>query len=153
MRHAILITFDRDCVGTMAKAKKAIPKASFVDKNLETALEKLAVASKAVDKAVTVRARDAKRNTALVKRLAKRKASLSKRKQLAARRVKKSPSRDTRAALRTVTKDLATTTKELAKARTVKAANAEELKALRVAQRRAKGYSRGIAQTDRALKR
>ncbi len=137
----------------MAKAKKTVAKSSFVEKNLQTALDKLAVASAAVDKAVTSRARDAKRNTALVKRLSKRKASLTKRKQLATRRVKKASSVDTRAALRTVTKDLNTTTKELTKARAVKTANADELKALRALQRRTKGYNRGIAQTDRALKK
>ncbi len=135
----------------MAKAKKTVAKSSFVEKNLQTALEKLAVATAAVDKAVTVRARDAKRNTAAVKRLAKRKASLTKRKQLATKRVKKGSTVELRQALRTVTKDLATTTKELTKARAAKAANGEELKLLRAAQRRTKGYNRGIAQTDRVL--
>lgn len=135
----------------MAKAKKAVAKSSFVEKNLQTALEKLAVATAAVDKAVTVRSRDAKKNLAAVKRLTKRKAALTKRKKLAAGRVKKASSVETRGALRTVTKDLATTTKELTTARALKAANAEELKLLRAAQRRTKGYNKGIAQTDRAL--
>ena len=135
----------------MAKAKKAIAKSSFVNKNLETALEKLAVAATAVDKAVAVRARDAKKFGSAVKRLSKRKATLSKRRRLAAARAKKSPSVDTRKALRTVTKDLATTVKELAKARTLKTVNGEELAQLRAAQRRTKGYSRGVAQVDRAL--
>ncbi len=137
----------------MAKAKKSIAKSSFVDKNLQTALEKLAVASAAVDKAVTVRSRDAKRNTTLVKRLAKRKASLTKRKRLAAGRVKKASSVETRQALRAVTKDLASTTKELAKARVVKSANAEELALLRASQRRTKGYNKGIAAVDRGLRK
>lgn len=136
----------------MAKAKKAVAKSGFVEKNLQTALEKLAVATKAVDKAVAVRAKDAKRNTALVKRLAKRKAALTKRKRLAAGRVKKASSVETRQALRAVTKDLASTTKELAKARVAKTANADELKLLKASQRRTKGYNRGIAQTDRSLK-
>ena len=135
----------------MAKAKKAVAKSSFVEKNLQTALEKLAVATAAVDNAVTVRSRDAKKSAAVVKRLSKRKATLTKRKRLAAARVKKASSAETRGALRTVTKELATTTKELTKARAAKAANAEELKALRAAQRRTKGYNKGIAQTDRAL--
>jgi len=137
----------------MAKAKTAVAKSSFVEKNLETALEKLAVATAAADKAVTVRARDAKRHLAAVKRLTKRKASLTKRKQLATKRVKKASSVETRGALRTVTKDLSTTVKELTKARAAKAANAEELKLLRTSQRRLKGYNRGIAQTDRGLKK
>ncbi len=135
----------------MAKAKKAVAKSSFVEKNLQTALEKLAVATAAVDKAVAVRTADAKKDLAAVKRLTKRKAMLTKRKKLAAGRVKKASSVETRGALRTVTKDLATTTKELTKLRAAKAANAEELKALRVSQRRIKGYNKGIAQTDRAL--
>ena len=135
----------------MATAKKTIAKSGSIEKNLQTALDKLAVATTAVDKAVVVRARDAKKNIALVKRLTKRKATQTKRKQTAAKRVKKASSVETRQALRTATKELATTTKELAKARAVKAANAEELKALRALQRRTKGYNRGIAQTDRAL--
>ncbi|MBV1858741.1 MAG: hypothetical protein KUG77_10045 [Nannocystaceae bacterium] len=126
-------------------------KSSFVEKNLQTALEKLAVATAAVDKAVTVRTVDAKKNLVAVKRLTKRKATLTKRKKLAAGRVKKATSVETRGALRTVTKDLATTTKELAKLRAVKASNGEELKALKASQRRIKGYNKGIAQTDAAL--
>ena len=137
----------------MAKAKKAVAKSSFVEKNLQTALEKLAVATTAVDKAVTVRTADAKKNLAAVKRLTKRKTSLAKRKKLAAARVKKATSVELRGALRTVTKDLATTTKELTKARAAKAANSDELKLLRALQRRTKGYNRGIAQTDSALKK
>ncbi|MBL4686962.1 MAG: hypothetical protein JKY37_20370 [Nannocystaceae bacterium] len=135
----------------MAKAKKALAKSSFVEKNLQTALEKLAVATAAVDKAVGVRAKDAKKNTVAVKRLAKRKATLSKRKKLAAGRVKKASSVETRQALRAVTKDLAATTKELAKARIGKSVNAEELARLKVSQRRTKGYNRGISAVDRGI--
>lgn len=135
----------------MATSKKSPAKSSFVEKNLEAALEKLSVAAKAVDKSVTVRARDAKKHAAAVKRLSKRKTTLTKRKRLATARVKKSPSTDTRQALRTVTRELNTTVKELAKAKVVKAANAEELSALRGAQRRTKSYSRAIAQIDRSL--
>ncbi len=137
----------------MAKAKKTVTKSSVIEKHLDTALEKLAVAAAAVDKSVTVRARDAKKLAVTVKRLAKRKATLTKRKRLAAARVKKASSVETRGALRTVTKDLATTIKELTKARATKSANAAELSALRVAQRRSKGYSKGVAATDRALKK
>ncbi|MCR9161522.1 MAG: hypothetical protein ACE37F_30105 [Nannocystaceae bacterium] len=135
----------------MARAKKPIAKSSAVEKNIQTALDKLALATTAVDTAVTVRARDAKKNTAAVKRLAKRKATLTKRKGVATRRAKKDSTTENRQALRTVTKDLNSTIKELTKARATKAANAEELKALRALQRRTKGYNRGIAQTDRAL--
>ena len=135
----------------MATSKKTVAKSSSIEKILQTALDKLALATTAVDKAVVVRARDAKKNTATVKRLAKRKAALTKRKQLATKRVKKASSVETRQALRTVTKDLATTTKELTKARADKAVNAEELKVLRALQRRTKGYNRGVSQTDRAL--
>jgi hypothetical protein len=135
----------------MAKANKAIPKSGFVDKNLQTALERLAVAAAAVDKAVAVRARDAKKYGVTTKRLSKRKTALTKRKRLAAGRVKKNPSGDTRRALRAVEKELTSTTKELAKARIVKSANAEELALLKASQRRTSGYTKGIAQVDRAL--
>lgn len=133
----------------MAKAKKTPAKSSYVETTLKSALEKLAAASAAVDRAVAIRARDAKKLAAATKRLTKRKASLAKRKKSAAARAKKAPSGETRKALRTVTKDLATTVKELAKAKTLKAANGTELALLRAAQRRTKGYSRGIAQVDR----
>lgn len=135
----------------MAKAKKTLAKSSFVDKNIEVALEKLAVASAAVDSAVAVRARDAKKLAVLVKRLTKRKTTLSKRKRLAAARLKKAPSVDTRKALRVVTKELATTIKEQTKAKAAKAANGAELAALRLGQKRATGYRKGIAAVDRAL--
>ena len=133
----------------MAKAKKTPAKSSYVEKTLHSALEKLAAASAAVDKAVTIRTRDAKKLGAATKRLTKRKAALGKRKKSAAARARKSPSGETRQALRAVTKDLATTAKELAKARALKEANGNELALLRAAQRRTKGYTRGIAQVDR----
>lgn len=134
----------------MAKAKKVV-KSSSINKNLETALEKLAVASAAVEKSVSVRVRDAKKLTGQVKRLAKRKTALNKRKRLAAARVKKAPSKETRQALRQVVRDLDATNKELTKARATKATNAEELAILKVAQRRTKGYTRAIGQVDRGL--
>jgi len=135
----------------MAKAKKALAKSSFVEKNLETSLERLAVAAAAVEQSVTVRAVDAKKLTASVKRIAKRKAILTKRKRIASDRAKKSPGADTRQALRTVIKDLTNTTKELTKLRGSKAENAGELVLLKAAQLRTKGYSKGIADVDRAL--
>jgi hypothetical protein len=135
----------------MAKAKKTLAKSSFVETTLDTALEKLAVAEAAVDKSVSARAGDAKKLTATVKRLTKRKAALVKRKKLAADRVRKAPSGETRQALKVVVKDLAATSKELTKLRVVKAENAAELALLKVAQRRTKAFSKGIAQVERAL--
>lgn len=133
----------------MANAKKTPAKSTVVEKTLQSALEKLAEASSAVDKAVTIRARDAKKLATATKRLTKRKASLGKRRKLAAARARKSPSGETRQALRAVSKELASTVKELAKARTLKAANASELALLRATQRRTKGYRKGIARVDR----
>lgn len=133
----------------MANAKKTPAKSSFVEKTLQSALEKLAVASAAVDKAVTIRARDAKKLATATKRLTKRKTMLGKRRKSAAARARKSPSGETRQALRAVAKELASTVKELAKTQALKAANGSELALLRSAQRRTKGYRRGIAQVDR----
>ena len=135
----------------MAKAKKTLAKSSFVDKNIEVALDKLAVAATAVDAAVSVRAADAKKLAVSVQRLTKRKTMLSKRKKLAAARLKKAPSVEHRKALRIVTKDLATTIKEQVKAKAAKLANSTELALLKVGQRRVTGYRKGIGQVDRAL--
>jgi hypothetical protein len=137
----------------VAKAKRSIAKSDFIQRNLEIALEKLAVASSAGNRAVSVRSRDAKKVTATVKRLAKRRAALLKRRVSAKKRAKRSPSGDTRKALRSVLKDLAGTTKALTKARSEKAAGATELAALKSAARRATGYSRAIAVIERALGR
>jgi hypothetical protein len=133
----------------MANAKKTPAKSTVVEKTLQSALEKLAEAASAVDKAVTIRARDAKKLATATKRLTKRKASLGKRRKSAAARARKSPSGEARQALRAVSKELASTVKELAKARTLKAANASELALLRATQRRTKGYRKGIARVDR----
>jgi hypothetical protein len=137
----------------VAKAKRSIAKSDFIQRNLEIALEKLAVASAAGDRAVSVRSRDSKKIAATVKRLAKRKSALLKRRVSAKKRAKRSPSGDTRKALRSVLKELAGTTKALTKARSEKAAGATELAALKTAARRATGYSRAIARIDRALGR
>jgi len=137
----------------MAKSRKSIAKSDFVQRNLEAGLEKLAVASAAGDRAVAVRGKDAKKLGATVKRLAKRKASALRRKKTAAKRARKSPSGETRRALKAAVRELATVNTQLGKARTVKAANAVEYAALRLAQRRATGYQRAIAQIDRALRR
>ncbi len=135
----------------MAKAKQSVAKSEFVQRNLEAGLERLAIASAAGERAVEIRGRDGKKLAVAVKRLAKRRASLIRRKKLAATRVRKSPSGETRKALRTAVRELAGTNKELGKARASKAANAVEFAALRLAQRRASGYARAIAQVDRAL--
>lgn len=137
----------------MARAKKSIAKSEFVQKNLEAALEKLAIASAAGARAVAVRGRDGKKLAATVKRLAKRKATQLRRKKVASKRARKSPSGETRKALRTALRELAGTTKALTKAKTEKAANATEFASLRTAARRASAYGRAIAQIDRSLRR
>ena len=137
----------------MAKAKRSIAKSDFIQRNLEIALEKLAVASAAGNRAVSVRSKDSKKVAATVKRLAKRRASLLKRRVSARKRAKRSPSGETRKALRSVMKELVGTTKALTKARSLKASGATELAALKAAHRRASGYSRAIASIDKALRR
>jgi hypothetical protein len=124
-----------------------------VEKNLATALERLAIASKAGARAVAVRGKDGKKIAATVKRLAKKRATLLRRKKTASKRARRSPSGETRRALRAVVRELAGTSKALAKARVVKAAHASEFAALRIASRRASGYAKAIAATDRALRR
>jgi hypothetical protein len=150
---ATLITRVASKGENMAKARRAIAKSDFVEKNLATALERLAVAAAAGERAVAVRGKDGKKLAITVKRLAKKRASLVKRKKSASTRARKSPSGDTRKALRAVVRELAGTSKLLVKAKAVKAANATEFAALRSASRRASGYQRAIAQIDRALHR
>ena len=137
----------------MAKAKRSIAKSDFVERNLELALAKLAVASAASDRAVAVRGREGKKNAAAVKRLAKRRAGLLKRRKSAKTRARRSPSAENRKTVRQVIKELAGVTKALAKARTVKQTGATELVALKSAHRRATGYRRAIAAIDRSLRR
>lgn len=137
----------------MAKAKRSIAKSGFVEKNLETALERLEVAATAGGKALAARARDGKKVTIAVKRLSKRRGSLLKRKKVAARRARKSPSGETRRALKATVRELASTTAALAKAKLAKTTTLTELAALRVAARRASGYVRAIAAVDRGLRR
>ena len=136
----------------MAKKKtKTIAKAAAALKNIEIGLAKLAAATEAVEHGVAVRGKDAKKDLVLVKRLGKREKSLSNRKRIAAGRAKTDPSKDTNAALRSVTSELAKTQKELTKARAAKKANSDELTALRGAQRRLRGYNKGIDATDKGL--
>jgi hypothetical protein len=137
----------------MAKAKRSIAKSDFVERNLEIALAKLAIASTASDRAVAVRGRESKKNAAAVKRLARRRAGLLKRRKTAKTRASRSPSAENRKTVRSVIKELTSVTKALAKARTVKEAGATELVALKAAHRRAKGYHRAIAAIDRSLRR
>jgi hypothetical protein len=136
----------------MARATR-IAKSGFVEKNLATALERLAVASKAGQRAVAVRSKDGKKIAATVKRLAKKRAQLVKRKTRASKRARRSPSGETKKALRSVVRDLAGTSKALAKARAAKAAHTLEFDALRTAARRATGYAKAIAGIDRTLRR
>lgn len=135
----------------MAAKKKKIAKSAAVEKNLATAMDKLATACTEGDAAVASRAKDSKKLLSQVRRLSKRKATLQRKKQTAKRKVDKDPSADTRRNLREVTKDLAATTKELAKARAAKAANALELSALKAAHKRANAYQKAISKIDKQL--
>ncbi|MBC8071306.1 MAG: hypothetical protein IAG13_23475 [Deltaproteobacteria bacterium] len=137
----------------MAKARRAIAKSDFVEKNLAAALERLAVAAAAGERATAARGKEGKQLAITVKRLSKKRASQAKRRLGASKRARKSPSGDTRKALRTAVRELAGTTKALSKAKALKAAHATEYAALRIASRRASGYAKAIAQIDRALGR
>jgi hypothetical protein len=135
----------------MAKKRKTVAKSAAVERNLEAAMVKLAAACKDGDSAVTVRSKTNKKLTAEVKRLTKKRGVLTRRKKTASARVKKSPSGETRRALRAVVRELETVKKAQAKAKAAKAANREELIALKAAQKRANAYKRVIAQADKAL--
>jgi hypothetical protein len=130
---------------------RSVAKSATVERDLETSLEKLATACKAGNVAVASLTRAAKQLTTTTRRLGRKRAALIKRKRLAAKRAKTSPSGETRRALRTMVKELTATRSQLEKTRAVKAANAAELAALKVAQRRANVYAKAIARADRAL--
>ncbi|MCA9757620.1 MAG: hypothetical protein KDA27_17575 [Candidatus Eisenbacteria bacterium] len=137
----------------MTTRKRSIAKNTAVEQRIVAAMDNLEAAWIAGEGAVAARSKDAKALTTTVKRLSKRHASLNKRKKTANARVKKSPNAETRAALRTVTKDLATTKRELEKARTAKAANAEELKALKDSFRRANAFYVAIEKAQSQLEK
>jgi len=134
----------------MARAK-TLAKSTSVQSNIVSAVDKLAAACVAGDRAVGVRARDARKNTALVKRLGKRRAALNKRRISAKRRLSKSPSADLRRDLRATEKELKQTTKELSRCRGTKDLNAAELAAMKRAARRANAYYRAIQKVERTL--
>ncbi|MEZ4649189.1 MAG: hypothetical protein R3E97_10485 [Candidatus Eisenbacteria bacterium] len=137
----------------MTTRKRSIAKPAAVEQRIVAAMDNLEAAWVAGEGAVAARSKDAKALTTTVKRLSKRHATLNKRKRTAAARVKKAPSADTRAALRTVTRDLATTKRELDKARTAKAANAEQLTALKDTFRRANAYYTAIEKAQAQLEK
>ena len=133
------------------KARKSIPKTAVVESNLETAMQRLAMACQAGDSAVAVRSSDGKKLATAVKRLSKRRATLLKRKKTTANKLSREPNRENRSAFKAVQKELATTKKELDKARVAKAANLAELTTMRAAQKRANAYKKAIASADKTL--
>jgi uncharacterized protein YcfJ len=137
----------------MAKTNRTIAKSAAVTKNIEAALASLGTACVAGDRAVATRSKDGKGLAATTKRLSRKSAILVKRKRASAKRAKATPSGETRKALRAVVKELATTKKQLVKARAAKGANAVELAALKVAQRRASAYAKAIAHAEKSLKK
>jgi hypothetical protein len=137
----------------MAKTNRTIAKSAAVTKNIEAALASLGTACVAGDRAVATRSKDGKGLAATTKRLSRKSAILVKRKRASAKRAKATPSGETRKALRAVVKELATTKKQLVKARAAKGANAVELAALKLAQRRASAYAKAIAHAEKSLKK
>lgn len=134
-----------------ARRKPTIAKSASIDKNIETAIEKLTAASLDGGKAVATRTKEGKKLTAAVRRLSKKRATLMRRKKTATTRAKNAPSAETRGALRTVLKDITSVTKELDKLRPQKNANAEELAALKAGERKATAYLKSIEKADKVL--
>jgi uncharacterized protein YcfJ len=137
----------------VAGKKRAIAKSEAVTKNIEAALTALGAACVAGDRAVAVRSKDGKGLAATTKRLSRKRAALTKRKRLAAKRAKAAPSGETAKALRVVIRELAATKSLLVKASAAKSANAVELAALKVAQRRAGAYAKAIVGAEAVLSR
>ena len=135
----------------MAKTKRAIAKSAAVTKNIDTALATLGAALAASDGAVAKRSKDGKGLAATTKRLSKKRTVLTKRKKVSAKRAKTAPSGESRKALKAVVKELASTKVQLTKAKAEKSANAAELAALKIAQRRASAYGKAIAQAEKSL--
>lgn len=135
----------------MPKTKKSVAKGAAVAKNIETALEKLTAACVDGEKAIAVRAKDAKSMMTAIRRLNKKRAALLKRKKTATNRLKKDGSAANKAALRATVKELAGVDKELPKLRAGKTENGDELVALKAAFRLASAYLKALATADKQL--
>lgn len=134
----------------MAKAKPVI-KAAALDKTISTATESLNKACGEANTAVTVKALEAKKLTAEVKRLTKKKSVLIKRSKTAATKLKKDANAINKKAMLTVTKEKKVTQSALDKARTSKAVASTELAALKAASKRLTAYTKSISAIEKVL--
>jgi len=134
----------------MAKAKPVV-KAVALDKTINASVESLSKATSAANLAVTAKSAEAKKLTAEVRRHTKKKGILTRRNKLVTAKLKKSPDAENKKTVATVAKELKMTAVVLDKARASKAVVAEELSALKAAQKRLIAYSKAITIVDKAL--
>ena len=135
----------------MPKAKKAVATSASVNKKIASALEALNAANSDSDAAVDTRSKAGKKLTAEVKKLSKKRATLMKRKKAASKKDKNDSTGETRKAVKSPTRKIADVKKALDKAKTAKSANAEELAALKAAQRQVNAYNKVIEKADKVL--
>jgi hypothetical protein len=135
----------------MARKAKTVAKSAAVTTKIANALGALGAARTDSDVAVAVRTKTAKKLTAELKKLNRKRRVLAKRKVAATLKLKKAPGVDTRKALRLVDKELVATRKALVKARADKAANATELAAMKAALRKTNLYTKALEKVDKAL--
>ncbi len=136
----------------MPKAKKkAVVKSAAIAKTLDSALAGLTSICDSGEKAVTTRAKEAKKLSASSKRLSKKRMTLNKRKKTATARLKKDGTAVNRKALSAVVKELGMVTREIARTKKTKDANNAELTGLRETVKRAKAYMKGVTSADRVL--
>lgn len=135
----------------MAVKKKTMIKSNVAKNRFEAAIVALSTTCEEGNKAVDARAKQGKKNAALVARLSKKRTALLKRKKTAAIRLKKDSSADNHKALSIVTKDINAVAKDLKKAKSGKDANNLELSGLRATLKSANAYMKAISVADKIL--
>lgn len=135
----------------MAKAKKAVASSASIHKKISTAIESLNAAWSDAEAAVAARSKAAKKATAEVKKLSKKRATLAKSKKRATAKHKKESTTATHKVVKAVTKEIAAVKKVLDKAKIEKAAHAAELAAVKAGHRVATAYTKVIEKADKVL--
>lgn len=136
----------------MAKAKtKAVVKGASIGKIVASSIESLMSVNDECVKALDSRSKEAKKNTAESKKLAKKRVTLVKRKKTAAAKLKNDPSAANKKAVKDVEKELAEVVKLSAKLKPAKQTNAEELAELKASAKALSAYVKAIAKVDKVL--
>jgi len=131
--------------------KKPVTKNAVITNSIGTSVYNLEIALENVNTAITERSAESKKLLIELRRLRKRRATQMNKKKRTIAADKKESSVDSRKAVRTVTSELAATNKLIVKATASRQAVLEELSGLKVSQKMASSYVKGIYAADRAI--